>query len=310
MVTQTVFGGPCGRVSVSSDAATCLGVPAVPSFPLDLRDEGSVKLRNKVLDQDFNAAVFAAEGRKTLDMLVTTASRIKNAYGYLKRGNMVRLASELGIATPKKTGNSWLEYKYGWMPLLSDAHGMAVAAAKHAYPQGVDRLVRTSASVRRTQTLNPVYSNNPSWSRQNRATFTQTQRYKTWVLYRVSNPRLAEINQLGLLNPLLIAWELIPLSFVADWFLGVGDRVSALTAFTGLTVVDSGQSTTTEMAGTMYQGLASGRSGERLSTFTQRYFSRIAGLYAPSLLPTSISGDSLDMSKLITSAALLRQRMG
>lgn len=34
----------------------------------------------------------------------------------------------------------------------------------------------------------------------------------------------------GLLNPLEVIWELVPLSFVADWFLPIGDYLSALDA--------------------------------------------------------------------------------
>lgn len=34
----------------------------------------------------------------------------------------------------------------------------------------------------------------------------------------------------GLLNPLEVIWELVPFSFVADWFLPIGDYLSALDA--------------------------------------------------------------------------------
>jgi hypothetical protein len=38
----------------------------------------------------------------------------------------------------------------------------------------------------------------------------------------------------GLLNPATVAWELVPYSFIADWFVPVGDYLTGLTADCGL----------------------------------------------------------------------------
>jgi hypothetical protein len=38
----------------------------------------------------------------------------------------------------------------------------------------------------------------------------------------------------GLVNPLSIAWELLPWSFVVDWFIPVGNTLEAMTAGYGL----------------------------------------------------------------------------
>lgn len=40
--------------------------------------------------------------------------------------------------------------------------------------------------------------------------------------------------QIGLTNPLLLGWELIPFSFVADWFIQVGDYLETLDALIGV----------------------------------------------------------------------------
>jgi hypothetical protein len=42
-----------------------------------------------------------------------------------------------------------------------------------------------------------------------------------------------QLNDVGLANPLLTGWEVTPYSFVVDWFIGVGDFLSAVNAFTG-----------------------------------------------------------------------------
>ena len=45
---------------------------------------------------------------------------------------------------------------------------------------------------------------------------------------------VASAAQFGLTNPLLVAWEVVPFSFVVDWFLPVGDYLEGLTSLHGL----------------------------------------------------------------------------
>ena len=52
--------------------------------------------------------------------------------------------------------------------------------------------------------------------------------------------------QLGIDNPLEVVWELIPLSFVADWFIPVGEFLRSLTATNGL-VFHSGYKATRDV---------------------------------------------------------------
>jgi hypothetical protein len=55
------------------------------------------------------------------------------------------------------------------------------------------------------------------------------------VLYAdVSNAWLDFVNSMGFLNPIEILWELLPLSFVIDWFLPIGTFLAALTADIGI----------------------------------------------------------------------------
>ena len=54
------------------------------------------------------------------------------------------------------------------------------------------------------------------------------------LYYSVSNPWLYGLNSLGLINPLLVAWELTTLSFVFDWFIPVGTFLEALTSSVGI----------------------------------------------------------------------------
>jgi hypothetical protein len=52
----------------------------------------------------------------------------------------------------------------------------------------------------------------------------------------ISNPNLYLANKLGFVNPAVIAWELVPFSFVVDWFVPVGNFLSQWTDFVGLSL--------------------------------------------------------------------------
>lgn len=51
---------------------------------------------------------------------------------------------------------------------------------------------------------------------------------------KVANLALYRLEQLGLLNPAVLFLELVPFSFVADWFANVGDYLASFTDFIGM----------------------------------------------------------------------------
>jgi len=49
------------------------------------------------------------------------------------------------------------------------------------------------------------------------------------------------MSQTGFLNPINLVWEILPFSFVVDWFLPIGPYLEAASAFNGLEFVDGSQ---------------------------------------------------------------------
>jgi hypothetical protein len=122
------------------------------------------------------------------------------------------------------------------MPLLTDVKKGAEALAQHhlGHPQ---RFTVSRKHVFDVTDLLKVTSaaNGGGVNTDTRfAVYKRTTRVKIYL--EVVNPNLHTIQQMGLTNPLVVAWELIPFSFVADWFIQVGDYLTALTALQGLTV--------------------------------------------------------------------------
>lgn len=113
-------------------------------------------------------------------------------------------------------GSAWLAWQYAIYPTVCDVYD--AAEQLHRRTSSMTRVMKTAkadATVSlRTQHDGPGALLNVS----HKATY----RVKADVLFNISNSTLQACGDWGSLNPLSIAWELQPLSFVADWAFNVG----------------------------------------------------------------------------------------
>lgn len=141
----------------------------------------------------------------------------------------------------RRLSNHWLEFQYGWKPLLQDCWGAVDLLAKHVQ---LDRYnsadVKGSAKAHKFSTGGSGAYNNPVAS-----TMTET-RCKMGIRYRMDSADRALLAQTGIDNPALLAWELLPYSFVIDWFLPVGNYLQSLNDFAGFTFLEGWVSYKTE----------------------------------------------------------------
>lgn len=198
------------------------------------------KLREKVAGSGFNAAVSLAEGRKSLDMIFESANRIGSALRDIRKGNALgayeALTGRLKNGRPsrkwgqserilnrevpkyrdpvdKNVSSNWLQLQYGWLPLINDAEEGAKFLAQQSLPRTYKVRVR-----RRIVTPNKGASpTNTQFSGQ------MAESGQLVAILREIN--VAALS--GLLNPAAVAWELVPYSFVADWFIPIGSYLDA-----------------------------------------------------------------------------------
>lgn len=191
------------------------------------------KVQDKVKDMKVNVAQAFAERQQTIDLFTSTASSIARAISAARKGNMKQAAKALGIKNPKSDkgkdlAQKWLALQYGWKPLLSDLTGAVEHIASKEFPpvlkfHGVGR-AHNSALRHVTQGTCEII-----------ATELQYESKATVVLeYYAGNQTSRTLSQLGISDPLLLAWELLPYSFVVDWFLPVGAYLSRLCYDNGL----------------------------------------------------------------------------
>lgn len=218
-----------------------------------VEDEATTRVRNEVKDQKVNVAQAAAESRQTVVLFENTVRRVVDTIVWIKSGNWNRAAREVGIAPNARkhrkhlkrmkqdpdaaVSSAWLELQYGWRPLLSDLYGAAELIAQKHIKEERTR-ARKSASVsgnyrEYTQTRLCTKVGNGIW----KYTVVYT------LYYATSDSGYKTATQVGVTNPALVAWELVPWSFVIDWFIPVGNWISSWDATYGLHF-DKGTKTT------------------------------------------------------------------
>lgn len=220
------------------------------------------KLLAKIKDQSVNLAQVIAEREQTINLVTSTATRVGRAIVNLRRGNFAAAAGALGVA-PRKRGmrrfnkarvksqtrsiaSGWLELQYGWKPLLNDVYGACEALAKN---QNNIVMVRSSASHTLVKSLDEVKKYNGfTVISTGKAQYTA----KYVVYYSTSNPSIKTMSSLGLINPLVVAWELVPWSFVVDWFLPIGNWLGTLDATSGLSFQRGSLTTFHKFGGTAW----------------------------------------------------------
>jgi len=180
----------------------------------------------------FDVLTFLAEFRKTLTLIKGFRDRT------LKRAEKV--ADSLGkVSDPASAfAETWLESRYGWRILLFD-----IAAINEA----IDKLNTLSTPFIRgysedeavanhtVQTYSPAaqyfrryspYSQAALWET---ATFVVTQSATRNV--RAGVLLEAVIQDILDIDPLVTGWEIIPFSFILDWFINIGSVIEAYSPF-------------------------------------------------------------------------------
>lgn len=214
---------------------------------LSLENQLDNKIRSRLKDQSVNLAQMIGERRQTANLLATTAVRLSTAVSALKRGNFSGAGRALGLSTSAKknsqyktrfekdpskaTASGWLELQYGWVPLLSDVYGSAELLAQKAMDKTFEK-VSAAVTVKKKTSSSPVAGVTVVAER----TFT----IRKYVWFSTSELQHT-MAQIGLTNPLHLAWELMPWSFVVDWFIPVGNFLSSLDAASGLTFSSGGR---------------------------------------------------------------------
>lgn len=195
-------------------------------------DESVVEALNNLGENKAELGAMLGTARQTTEMFASRVSKMAASLKAIKRLNW-QLALELQLGVKGKyinrrnaAGSTWLEYQYGWVPLFSDLYNTN---------QIVHDILREKYKVEGKGTGKADASDSLLWAGWLDHEWQSKTSARTILRGHIENKGLHYLNNAGLINPLSIAWELVPWSFAIDWFIPVGQTLNAMTAAYGLT---------------------------------------------------------------------------
>lgn len=253
-----------------------------------------------------------AEARQSLAMIARSCETLWKFTRHVKRFQFELAMADLGmhlmprgLSARKSWASNWLEFHFGWEPLIRDIYD-AIGVVNN--PLKTFSKAKGVCVDLYTSTV-PINFG----STFNRTLITERYMYgQGGRVSAIANSTYHSLDQFGLLNPAVIAWELVPFSFVVDWFVNVGDVLSSYSDFAGITLVDTYRFLLYSVAAHGFTGINPGFTpapgvGSMRYYGTGTYMSRAPGLALPTFsvkrlrLPSSVRG--------LTALSLLTQQL-
>lgn len=234
-------------VSPSSDVTS-----ALRSEIANLSQLVQTRALANVVPADVQGLVDVAEMGKTARLVMNPVRAIEAEFRRIKRSKSFkrwyntkkwRLSQksnpEKALSLFQFLSDNWLAYRYGIMPLVLSAQGAVDIVRK---PKLTPRYTArasgfTSQHVsEKTTIINALYYDNTLLQ-----TTTASGKCRAGILYEHTF-ELVERSGLTVHEIPSTAWELIPFSFVADWFVNTGQWIRAVTPKAGVNVLASWKS--------------------------------------------------------------------
>lgn len=227
------------RASVLDYIRTTAGRGVSNNTKARLRERLSTRIRGA---SRASVGVSLAGASQSYQMIAKRASQMTASARALRRGDVRgairhltgKLPSrkqrrKVARAASRSSANGWLELQFGWLPLLGDIQSASevLIANPELFPVRVG-ITDPFTGVAIDRILDY------GWRRTRQVRqYSVRKQAQAFATARVSNPNLALASDLGLTNPAHIAWDLVPFSFVVDWFIPVGRMLKQIDSFYG-----------------------------------------------------------------------------
>lgn len=208
--------------------------PSVPSNDIDTRARIAFLKNVRKTQRQFQGGVFLGELRETIHMIARPASALRRAVtSYSSAAKKAARRAKNSSSAAKAVSGTWLEHSYGWRPLFADIdQGMSALAA---LPRVQGQIVSGSASDR---SQSAPFDRNVTGAQWNVHlfrlrcvdVFSKRVRYKGMLAYVPDLTPAQEWRQkwgLTLSDFAPTVWELIPYSFLVDYFSNIGEVIDA-----------------------------------------------------------------------------------
>lgn len=216
-----------------------------PVIPEGMRNEAVTKALLKLADNKAGIGEDLATFRQIVGLVENPCRSLEKLLRRIGTNMSVKQFLRESAQSLHKKGpinaaaKQYLAWVYGAKPLMQDIYG----AIEMLKAQGNKSLLVSGRGISRQQCnpSNPGYTDVSAKSRTDITSASETAKVSCHIWGRIdpNATGLRALNQLGLLNPASLAWELVSWSFVVDWFVPIGPVLQALTAPAGLIFVDA-----------------------------------------------------------------------
>lgn len=184
------------------------------------------QLDAKLRADTINLGISVGESRQTLQFIADTMSRVLRAYAAFKRKQWNNVAYELGLQNIKDLAGNYVAFIFGVKPLLNDINN-AITEVKDSFNRPDYISIKTTA----VGDYKSAYHG--TWE----ISGDMIEGCQMGYNLKIVDKTVAALNAIGLANPLAIAWELVPFSFIINWFVPIGNMLSSLTTGAGMQFV-------------------------------------------------------------------------
>jgi hypothetical protein len=239
--------------------------------------------------------VFLGEIGETLHMIRNPAKALRNGFDdYFRTLRKRRPRGGSKNLKRRILADTWLEYKFGWAPLISDLESGLDALRRISESRPAFKPVRGSGEVSKDISPAPekVIDGGVSYIINRKYTIVASAKIYGVVSLDVGGLSVPQ-SELGLRLDRFVPtlWELIPYSFIVDYFSNVGDIISSWafgTKFVRWSVMTTRRSTLYELTTSAYTDTIGGGSFFRAMPSQSRgeCVSFARGLSPGSLVPS------------------------
>jgi len=177
-----------------------------------VHQESITRFYDKVKDSNLNLAQDLAEINETTQLVRSILRFIRNS-----KAEAAKLVARFGNKPSQALSDAWLAYMFGVRPTLSTIHDLSLFEARKL--NGKKRILSKTSDTGEYE----YGEKDDKWG------YLSVEH--SYALTRGASLRIPDndtINRLTSLDPLVIAYELLPWSFVFDWIVDIGSYLENL----------------------------------------------------------------------------------